>query len=174
MYGLTLNDKPGREWNTGSDATAIRAMPVIYESQLMVPAEDGQIHFFATNRGGFSERLKMEGAGAIVNGLLVKRRYYCGTNLREGVWCADLPTRRAIWRRNDPDLGNFINAPAILENLLVIGNDRGRAFAIDAEKGVIKWSYDFEGGRPIAGSPLINGKRIYFVNVDGRILGFDE
>lgn len=174
LYGLTLNDKPGREWNTGSDATAIRAMPVIYETQLLVPAEDGQIHFFQTARGGFSERLKMEGAGAIVNGLLVKRRYYCGTNLREGIWCADLPTRRAIWRRNDPDLGNFTNAPAILENTLFIGNDRGRAFAIDTEKGVIKWSYVFDGGRAMSGSPLVNGKRVYFVNIDGRILGFDE
>lgn len=174
LYGLTLNEKPGREWNTGSDATAIRAMPVLYENQLLVPADDGQIHLFATARGGFSERLKLDGAGAIHSGLLVKRRYYCGTNLREGVWCADLSTRRAIWRRNDPDLGNFYYAPSITETTLFIGNDKGRAFAIDTEKGVIKWSYIFDSNRAITGSPLVNGKRVYFVNVDGRILGFDE
>jgi outer membrane protein assembly factor BamB len=174
LYGLSLTDQPGREWNTGADASALRAQPQVFENQIIAPSENGQIYIFTPSRGGFGERIQMENAGAIHGGLMAKRRFYFGTNLREGIWCADIPSRRAMWKKTEPELGNITAAPALLDNTLFFGNDRAMVFAIDADKGVTKWTYPFDGGRPMLGSPMVHGRRVYFVNTDGRILAFDE
>jgi outer membrane protein assembly factor BamB/tetratricopeptide (TPR) repeat protein len=174
VYSYYLNEQPGKEWNTGSDASAIRATPIEFDNQWVVASENGQVYLFPKNRGGYGERIVLDNAGAIHDGLLAKRRYYCGTNLREGFWCVDLAAHRALWRQTDGNLGNILCAPALSDDTVYFGNDKGTIFAVDAERGVIKWTYAFDGTRPIRGSPLIAGKRIYFVNADGRILGFDE
>ncbi|MCY3024209.1 MAG: PQQ-binding-like beta-propeller repeat protein [Planctomycetota bacterium] len=176
LRGLVLRDRSFRDWLPGLDVGALRGEPAVYEDDIVLGADDGNFYLFRPSRPGDAPiRITMERAGAIVcEPLIVKKRAYVGTIEREGFWCADLVRHEPQWTQSLPDMGGVRHKAAVLDNTVYFGTDKGRLYALDTERGRVRWVYTVEGGSRFVGPPLVNGRRVYVVNAEGAILGFDE
>ena len=176
LLGYSLSDKSIREWSPNLVIGCLRAKPVFFEDELVVGADDGAYYLFKpASPNQPPGRVALENAGALVSEpLILKKRIYAGTVEREGFWCADLVRHETVWRCLVTDLGGVPYSAAVLENTIYFSTDRGRVYALDAERGMVRWSYQLEGGGKIVGPPLVLGRRIHVVTTGGKILGFDE
>jgi eukaryotic-like serine/threonine-protein kinase len=66
-------------------------------------------------------------------------------------------------------IGRFVSSPAVFNNRLFLGDDRGRFYALDARKGSRLW--EIELGDSIATAPLILGDTVYFGTKTGELYG---
>jgi len=175
LRGISLKTNTSREWLPFAEALALRSKPVLYEGDIVIAGDDGALYMFKPAKNNFEYRVVLENAGPITSEpLIIKKRIYAGTIEKEGFWCADLGSRQRVWKMQDTDIGDVRFMPAAQGSQVYFGTDKGRLYSVDAEQGIIRWMYPFEGGRPIIGSPLVVGKRIYAVSKDARVIGFDE
>jgi outer membrane protein assembly factor BamB/predicted phosphodiesterase len=71
----------------------------------------------------------------------------------------------AIWTYSSA--ANVISTPAIINNLVVFGNQNGLVEALDLKKGKLQWK--FQTGGPVFSSPAVNGNKIVFGSTDGNV-----
>ena len=174
LRGVSLKNQSVREWNASSDAVALRGKPLLNEGMLISGADDGNIYLFKLDKN-YPDKISFEGAGAIIcEPLIYKKRVYFGTVDKEGFWCGDIATRSRLWKSQVADLGDIRNRAVSLGDSVYFATDKGKIYALDAERGTIRWSYQIESGKAVIGPPLIVGKRIYFISKDAKLLGFDE
>ncbi|HYF51524.1 MAG TPA: DUF4388 domain-containing protein [Planctomycetota bacterium] len=173
VYGLSAGGEVVREWTTNAKAAAVRGRPFIYDDLLMAGADDGNIYFFESKKSGFGTAIVLEGA-IVMEPLILKKRLYLGAVQREVFWCIDMATRKPNWTKAERDMGGINQTPVTIGSQVYYTTDRGKVYAIDAEKGFPIWTYQVEGGRGFAGPPSALGKRLYVISRTGKILGFDE
>ena len=65
--------------------------------------------------------------------------------------------------------GKFVSSPAVFNDRLFVGDNRGRFYALDARKGSPLW--EIELGDSVTTAPLIIGDTVYFGTKTGTIYG---
>jgi eukaryotic-like serine/threonine-protein kinase len=68
--------------------------------------------------------------------------------------------------------GRFISSPVVADGRLFLGDDRGRFYALDAQKGTPLWVIDVEDG--VATAPLLLGETVYFGTKGGVLYGLNR
>ena len=75
-----------------------------------------------------------------------------------------------LWRRTAA--AEFHSSPALVGNMLFIGNDDGRVYALDAATGERVW--DYPTGGPVCSSPWIDAHGVLYVGSDdGNVYAFN-
>jgi outer membrane protein assembly factor BamB/predicted phosphodiesterase len=67
---------------------------------------------------------------------------------------------------------NVISTPAVINDLVVFGNQNGLVEALDIKKGKPTWQFHTNG--PIYSSPAVSGNKIVFGSTDGFVYCLDE
>ncbi|MFH0937998.1 MAG: PQQ-binding-like beta-propeller repeat protein, partial [Planctomycetota bacterium] len=180
LYGITLANDTVRQWSSNAQAAVIRGRPVLipFEDSLVAGADDGTLYFFNAKALSKSYKIgEVKLKGAIVSEpLLLKKHIYVGATLtqREGFWSIDLSRRKEQWHSQDLE-GGVSTSPVALEKCLYFVTNSGRLYALNSEKGAIRWVYQLDAAsKGFFCSPLIVNRRIYVFSASGRILGFDE
>ncbi|MBI4764492.1 MAG: PQQ-binding-like beta-propeller repeat protein [Deltaproteobacteria bacterium] len=65
--------------------------------------------------------------------------------------------------------GKFVSSPAVADDRLFVGDNRGRFYALDAHKGTFLW--ELELGEGVATAPLVLGDTVYFGTKTGILYG---
>jgi eukaryotic-like serine/threonine-protein kinase len=68
--------------------------------------------------------------------------------------------------------GRFVSSPAVTDNRLYVGDDRGRFYALDNRKGTPIWIVDLGDG--VSTAPLMMGETVYFGTRGGMIYGLNR
>jgi outer membrane protein assembly factor BamB len=124
--------------------------------------------FAAFSRSDGSLLWKYETKGAVSKTPLVHEEmvYFSAAGF---VYCLNAETGKFKWRFNA--LTNA-SAPAYENDVIFIGNDRQRLYAINAKQGMDAgkelWHYDGAGG-----TPMINGPDVYALTLAGEVASVD-
>ncbi len=174
IRGVSLKTRELREWSPNIEAAAIRGRPALVDGDLMAGADDGVFYVFRQTRT-LPTRALLDNAGpVVVEPLIARKKAYVGSIEREGFYCIDLMACRQAWRTTESAIGD-VRFPAVAyENQVYFGTDRGRLYALDAERGIVRWMYQVQGAQPLIGPPVVRGNRIIIASKDGIIAGFDE
>jgi tetratricopeptide (TPR) repeat protein len=176
IYGINIDGVTIRQWKTGARAAAIRSKPFMFDNMLIAGCDDGNLYLFNPKETFSFSKTILEGA-LVSQPLVLRRRLYVGSTLREGFFCVDMnnPQRDRLWKCSEKDIGGVTTSPVIGNKLIYFTTDAGRLYALDADRGATRWSYQVEASlKGIVGKPLLAGRRVYIVTGSGRILGFDE
>lgn len=89
------------------------------------------------------------------------------------VWALDADTGSELWRF-DGASGLYVEGGALSDGdpaIFVIGNSDGNLYALDAESGVLKWT--FETGHHVWATPLILSDTVYVGSMDRHLYALD-
>ena len=89
---------------------------------------------------------------------------------RNIVWALELDTGREFWRF-DGAAGQYVEGGALGGGLFVIGNSDGNVYALDAESGDLRWT--FETGHRVWATPLIVSDTVYIGSMDRHLYALD-
>ena len=89
---------------------------------------------------------------------------------RNIVWALELDTGREFWRFDDA-AGQYVEGGALGGGLFVIGNSDGNVYALDAESGDLRWT--FETGHRVWATPLILSDTVYIGSMDRHLYALD-
>ena len=78
------------------------------------------------------------------------------------------PSGRPAWRFQSRTLLEF--PPAVRDGLVVIGNNAGRVYAVDAGSGKLRWARRQRG--EIASTPAITQDAVYMSSMDGSLVRY--
>lgn len=96
---------------------------------------------------------------------LADHHAYLG-HMQNEVVAVNLKEKKIAWRFHDRDFP-FAGSPAIKGDLLLIGSQGRRLYALDRKSGEQKWAVRTHGG--IDGGPVIAGDRAIFGTAGGRV-----
>jgi polyvinyl alcohol dehydrogenase (cytochrome) len=65
---------------------------------------------------------------------------------RAGMEAADLPHLRLKWAFGLPDASQVRTKPTAVDGLLIVGDQFGYVYAIDAESGCVRWTFEADSG----------------------------
>jgi outer membrane protein assembly factor BamB len=68
--------------------------------------------------------------------------------------------------------GRFVSSPAVTQDRLFVGDNRGRFYALEAQKGTPLWVIDL--GDPVTTAPLLIGDTVYFGTKGGVLYGVNR
>ncbi|MBU0702267.1 MAG: PQQ-binding-like beta-propeller repeat protein [Chloroflexi bacterium] len=89
---------------------------------------------------------------------------------RNIVWALELDTGREFWRF-DGAAGQYVEGGALGGGIFVIGNSDGNVYALDAESGDLRWT--FETGHRVWATPLIVSDTVYIGSMDRHLYALD-
>ena len=78
------------------------------------------------------------------------------------------PLGRPRWRFTSRTLLEF--PPAVRDDLVVVGTNSGRVYALDGDSGRLRWARHQKG--EIASSPAISGDRVVVSSMAGRLVAY--
>lgn len=67
--------------------------------------------------------------------------------------------------------GQVVSSPVVLNNMLYVGSEDGKLYAIDAISGEVKWQYKTDGA--IHSTPAISNGKVFFLSYDGFFYALD-
>ena len=79
------------------------------------------------------------------------------------IWALDRETGRDLWQFEGAT-GQYVEGGVLADGLFVIGNSDGKVYALDAESGALRWT--FETGHRVWATPLIVGDTVYVGSMD--------
>jgi outer membrane protein assembly factor BamB len=82
------------------------------------------------------------------------------------VWALDRDTGALLWRF-DEAAGRYVEGGAIGGGLFVIGNSDGNVYALDLERGTLRWT--FQTGHRVWATPLIVSDTVYVGSMDHHL-----
>ena len=82
------------------------------------------------------------------------------------VWALEPDTGRELWRFDEAK-GQYVEGGALGGGLFIIGNSDGNVYALDVERGELKWS--FETGHRVWATPLIVEDTVYVGSMDHHL-----
>ncbi len=82
------------------------------------------------------------------------------------VWALDRETGEELWRFEGAS-GDYVEGGALGNGLFVIGNGDGNIYALDAESGSLRWT--FETGHRVWATPLIVSDTVYVGAMDRHL-----
>jgi len=82
------------------------------------------------------------------------------------VWAIDRETGREVWSFSEAG-GNYIEGGAISDGTLVIGNSDGFVYALDLDRGALRWK--FETGHRVWATPLIDSAVVFIGSLDRHL-----
>ena len=68
--------------------------------------------------------------------------------------------------------GQVISSPVIVEDIVYIGSEDGKLYAIKASSGDIKWVYKTEG--PVNSTPVVSKGKVMFLSFDGFFYALNQ
>ncbi|HEY9184600.1 MAG TPA: PQQ-binding-like beta-propeller repeat protein [Salegentibacter sp.] len=81
--------------------------------------------------------------------------------------------------KKEPDIlwkvktaGQVISSPVLVDNMLYVGSEDHKLYAIDATKGTVKWTYETNG--PVNSSPLVAKGKVMFLSYDGFFYALNQ
>ena len=89
---------------------------------------------------------------------------------RNIVWALEADTGREFWRF-DGAAGQYVEGGALGGGIFVIGNSDGNVYALDAENGNLRWT--FETGHRVWATPLIVSDTVYIGSMDRHLYALD-
>ncbi len=108
-----------------------------------------------------------------VSPLWMDGKLYIG-NLDGSFFCVEPATGDSVWRFTIPDnirrMG-IRSSPAGFSTTVIFGADNGIVYALDADKGTLRWSY--ETGAPVMAPPTIMRGSVYAASLDGTLTCLD-
>jgi outer membrane protein assembly factor BamB len=78
------------------------------------------------------------------------------------------PRGRPAWSFRSRTLIEF--PPSVRDGMVVVGNNAGRVYALDADDGELRWARRQKG--EIAASPAITHDRVYMASMDGSLVAY--
>lgn len=61
--------------------------------------------------------------------------------------------------------GQVISSPVLVDDMLYVGSEDHKVYAIDATEGTVKWTYETNG--PVSSTPLVTQGKVLFLSYDG-------
>jgi len=89
---------------------------------------------------------------------------------RNIAWALEMDPGREFWRFDDA-AGQYVEGGALGGGLFVIGNSDGNVYALDAESGDLRWT--FETGHRVWATPLIVSDTVYIGSMDRHLYALD-
>jgi outer membrane protein assembly factor BamB len=68
--------------------------------------------------------------------------------------------------------GQVISSPVIYDNVVYIGSEDNKLYAINAFSGVVKWEYNTDG--PVNSTPAVSRGKVMFLSYDGFFYGLNQ
>ncbi|MBL0170058.1 MAG: PQQ-binding-like beta-propeller repeat protein [Gemmatimonadaceae bacterium] len=86
---------------------------------------------------------------------------------RAGLTAADVPNLTLAWAFAFPDAVNVRTKPTVVGDVMLVGGSFGEVYALDAQKGCVRWSYEADAG--VRGAILVGAGKsdraiAYFVD----------
>lgn len=133
--------------------------PTVVGDKTFVAGCDSVFHILDAKTGKELASVNIDDQSAATTAVIGDRAYF-GTMGKSQVVAIDLKAAKKLWtfeaeRRQQP----FYSSAAVTDQLVVVGSQDKRLYAIDRELGKEKWSFTTDG--QVDGSPAIVGNRIY-------------
>lgn len=149
----------------------VDAPPVAVGEQLLVASWDGHLRL----TDGAGRLLWNAPVGDVVDSAPVYdgSRVY-GQSWRREAFALSAVDGRRLWSFSYPDSGNDDHRQggvARVSDLLLVPAWNGTLYALDAERGTLRWSHATPG--PLRATPASDGERIYLPGGDGVLRAFD-
>jgi len=152
---------------------AIQGSPVIDGNVAFVALSNTQLSLVALDLFTGRPRWKKPYGDVEVTPCLYRGRIYLG-NTAGTFFCAERATGDARWKFTLPANTTFkgIRSSAAADSgTVVFGAEDGRIYALDAETGALRWTFDT--GAPVAASILITGGKAIAGNLRGTLTALD-
>ena len=129
--------------NTGDNVNAaIEADILVHDGVVYVGASDER--FYAIYAGSGNQRWTFDADSDIEGGATLSEdgeMLFFGTQ-SEGFYALSTDDGREIWSWNpNRDLGSFVSAPTVYEDLVIAATDIGRIYAFRADDFKVKWEF---------------------------------
>jgi eukaryotic-like serine/threonine-protein kinase len=152
---------------------AIQGSPVVDGSMVYVAVSNSNESLLAFDLRTGKTEWKKDFGDVEVSPLLMKERLYFG-NTEGQFFCVEPLRGDLVWKYEIPEnkLHNgFRSSPAGVGTTVVIGGENGTVYALDAEKGTVRWSY--KTGSYIAGTPSIADSLVFVGTLAGTMYGLE-
>ncbi|MEI8133500.1 MAG: PQQ-binding-like beta-propeller repeat protein [bacterium] len=148
-------------------AGAITGAPAISNDTIVVGFKNNLVAAFSRTDGSLF--WKFETKGPVVTTPLIKNNNVYASSASGHVYALRADNGSFKWRFTA--ISNP-SSPAYDKDMLFVGNDRGRLYAIDTKDG-FKSGYEIWSQNWAGGTPLINGPDIYAVALRGSVYEID-
>ena len=160
----------------------ILSSPAVLNHTVVVGSGDGLVYAFdaqsGTPRWKFSTQGRVRSSSAVNNGIVYVASY------DGSLYAIDFNSGRQVWRYdskgrslNSSDFGfdrrSILSSPALGDGIVYVGSRDSHLYAVDAAKGMLRWSYDYENNDNMTwaiSSPAIRGEVVYLGTADGHFV----
>ncbi len=131
--------------------------------------QDGEILWTFDNGGGATGMGIISSQARVVYKTNDNRVYFAsrsrGGGSQDTLWCLRFTNASVerVWTR---PLGDIDGSPVFANNRIYVGNNAGIVYALDADTGDTKWSYEATGDGPIKGFIWPQGSNLYFTTTN--------
>lgn len=146
--------EPHELWRT-EVGRGLRAPPLVTGPVVLLTTTNRMVTAVSAETGEIYWEQRLDGA-FVVPPLLDGDRIFVATAAENAtVYALRLRDGRTVWKRNVPSV---VRTPLLLNDVLYLGTQPGRMFALSAEDGEVVW--DVRLGVPVASTPVPWGRRV--------------
>jgi outer membrane protein assembly factor BamB len=183
-YAYALNATTGKlAWQYQATKTVssalITATPVHNQRAIYVATGDGQISALMLATGKLEWHVQLPGAVVGSPALAGGRLYVTVTSvpntagntpaMRSAVYALDARTGHVSWMRQSPT--PLTSAPALGQDILYVGDQRGVISALSADTGRVLWRA--QGNATITAPPAVTASSVYVAAQNGLVAALD-
>ena len=160
-----LDAKTGNKLWQYETLDRINGTPAILDNEIIFGGCDTNVYVLSPTGELLHEIPLGEECFVAASVAVMDGRVYAGHHANAFV-CVDIDQEEIAWQYDNPRFG-FFSAPAVNDELVVVGGRDSRVHGIDRATGEGRWT--FSTRRKVDGSPVIVGNRVVFGSGDGRL-----
>lgn len=142
----------------------INGSPAVADGKAIFGGCDARLHVVAVADG--KQKADVDtGAYVAASPAVVEGRAYVG-NFGNEFLCADLESRKILWRHKDREFPIYSSA-AVAGDLVLFGSRDMRLHAVRRDTGAPVWTFDTRG--EVNSSPVVCGDKVVVGSDDGRL-----
>lgn len=168
VHALSLHDgdRRGRE----EFGESIEGTPVVTDSTLYIPVswEKPEIVAYDLVAGKINWRRR---GTAVETGLSLRGNLLYAADVEGRVTAFDRANGDTVWTSPSDSLVSYRAAPVIVDERLIVVDDRGRVRALDVQSGAVEWERSLP--EPVDHAPAVLGETIYIPSVRGTLWAID-
>lgn len=162
LWRVNLRREVVRAWRTGG---SLQASPRFDGRYVYVPCRNGSVYVVDPAQDVFAHQIRTGSIGGCATPVAVRGNAIYFPVLEGQLLAVETDGFRERWRI---ELGSGIPAaPAVGDDLVVIGLEDGRVVAVNRETGEEVWTA--ETGGQIRATPTIHGNFVYVASFDKRV-----
>ncbi len=137
----------------------VRPVPSEKNEMIVVSSQDGKVSSINSKTGNCYWVANV-GRGGLSSPEVTDDSVFVGSD--EGIIALDKDTGELTWQNN---LGAVSSQPTYTDGVVYCGSHDGSLYALDADKGTVKWIY--QTGSDIYSSPAVDNNLVYVGSTDG-------